>query len=113
MSKVVVSRAALALAIQILERNAIRHNQPTMYEAAEELRKSAIDIEDIIPEGCKIVPVEPTLEMVMAGERAFDDHLHVRVMAKGMAPWPSEETHELCQRVSYRAMLVVSPEIKL
>ena len=49
MSRIMVSRSALALALQILDRNAARHNQPTMREAADELRASCRDVEPDTP----------------------------------------------------------------
>ena len=64
-----------------------------------------------IPDGYMLVPCEPTLEMVMAGEEAFDEHLHIRCdfdrdkSIPPAPPWPSEERFELCCRVAYRAML--------
>ena len=63
------------------------------------------------------VPAEPTPEMVLAGEEAWDAQLDARLEAKAAAEkasdpskfavWPSEETHELCARAAYRAMLAV------
>ena len=62
MSRVMVSRSALALALQILDRNAARHNQPTMREAADELRASCRDVE----------PTTPAAELAALREKAAE-----------------------------------------
>lgn len=63
-----------------------------------------------------MVPVEPTADMVIAGEDAWDAQLDKRLFAKEdgepFAPYPSEETHELCSRVAYRAMLAAAPAVQ-
>lgn len=67
----------------------------------------------------KLVPVEPTRGMVIAGEDAWDSQLDKRISAisarsngEVFASYPSEETHELCSRVAYRAMLDAAPEVE-
>ena len=63
--------------------------------------------------GYKLVPAEPTLEMVMAGEDAWDKQLDVRLDGSTRRyEWPSEQGAELCARVAYRAMLAAAPEAK-
>lgn len=61
-----------------------------------------------------LVPREPTAEMVVAGENAFDTQLDVRIEAKygedPFAQYPSEETHALSARVAYRAMIDAAPK---
>lgn len=63
-----------------------------------------------------MVPVEPTADMVIAGEDAWDAQLDKRLFAKEegepFAAYPSEETHELCSRVAYRAMLAAAPAVQ-
>ena len=51
------------------------------------------------------VPREPTMDMLMAMEDAWDKALDVRLDADSREEWPSEKAAELCSRAVYRAML--------
>jgi hypothetical protein len=57
------------------------------------------------PEGYVLAPKEPSIEMVLAGEAAYEDQLFVRIVDKPSQQYPDEHTSELSARVAYRAML--------
>jgi len=61
------------------------------------------------PVGWKLVPIEPTLDMVMAGETAWERGLDARLDAKPRIEYPSEAAVELAARVAYRAMINAAP----
>jgi hypothetical protein len=65
----------------------------------------------VVSSDWQIVPKEPTLEMVMAGEEAYDRQLDVRLVITPRHAYPSEANAELCSRVSYRAMLAAAPKM--
>ncbi len=59
--------------------------------------------------GWKLVPIEPTLDMVMAGEDAYERGLDARLDASPRIEYPSEEKVALASRVAYRAMINAAP----
>lgn len=61
------------------------------------------------PDRWKLVPTEPTIEMVMTGEKVWNDQLDKRLDDSDRQGYPSEKNVELCARVAYRAMLNAAP----
>jgi len=62
----------------------------------------------VVPEGYVVAPIEPSIEMVMAGEESFENQAFVRLDHMKNQAWPSEQFAELGARVAYRAMLAAS-----
>jgi hypothetical protein len=61
-----------------------------------------------VPEGMVLVPMEPTKEMVFAGQDAWSAALDKRLENK--EPYGEENKAPMCARVAYRAMLAAAPE---
>ena len=61
-----------------------------------------------VPKGMVLVPMEPTKEMVFAGQDAWSAALDKRLEDK--EPYGEENKAPMCARVAYRAMLAAAPE---
>jgi hypothetical protein len=87
------------------------HDAGTVPELKDRIRDLQAQAGQVaVPENMALVPKEPNLAMVLAGEDAWEDQLLARVSVpvEERKPYPSEENLELCSRIAYRAMIAAA-----
>lgn len=103
--------ADLKSAVEAMERaKALQSFTGLTYSLGKELEivfRALTDIAEkgVAPTGFVIAPEEPSIEMVMAGEAAYENQAFVRLEDMRAQKYPDEHTSELCARVAYRAMI--------